>query len=199
MSSHDDIRIRQITLARPGLYTAAGSLLSIQISSTISPEEIPAQEDSESPEERQTAETEAEAEADQSSGDVQNDDQNDLGVYMCRLHSKGPITEHHTTLFRYGGGGEEPCTGQGQLESQQQRHAFSRVVIVLNARRSDIAAKLVHFIQDANARAFGLSDSCRNVLQSLHATKVSSEQRKVSVFALDIHSFTHSLSRQPTS
>ena len=105
MSSHDDIRIRQITLARPGLYTAAGSLLSIQISSTISPEEIPAQEDSESPEERQTAETEAEAEADQSSGDVQNDDQNDLGVYMCRLHSKGPITEHHTTLFRYGGGG----------------------------------------------------------------------------------------------
>lgn len=88
--------------------------------------------------------------------------------------------------------------GQGQLESQQQRNAFSRAVVVLNARYSDIASRLVHFIHSVNARAFGLSDSSRSVLQSLHATKVSSEQIKVSAFALNIHPLSTSLDDEGT-
>lgn len=110
MSSHDDVRIRQIALARPGLYTAAGSLLSIKISSTISVKEIPPREDGESPEDQQTTKTEAAAETVQGSGDAHKNDESDSGMRMCRLHSKGPMIEHRTTLLRSDArGGRKKC------------------------------------------------------------------------------------------
>ena len=80
-------------MARPGLYIAAGSLLSIQISSIISAKEMPVGEDGESPEEQAT-----EAVADKGSGDTHNNDEKGPGMFVCRLYTKRLTTERCTTL-----------------------------------------------------------------------------------------------------